>query len=41
MTIEGKVVLVTGANDPASAPVADNWRNSAAKALERQFAQLA
>ena len=27
--------------DPASAPMADSWRNSAAKALERQFAQLA
>ena len=27
--------------DPASAPMADSWRNSAAKALERQLAQLA
>lgn len=27
--------------DPASAPMADSWRNSAAKALERQFAQTA
>ena len=27
--------------DPASAPMADSWRNSAAKALERRFAQLA
>jgi NAD(P)-dependent dehydrogenase (short-subunit alcohol dehydrogenase family) len=27
--------------DPASAPLADSWRNSAAKLLERQFAQLA
>jgi len=26
--------------DPASAPVTDSWRNSAAKALERQLAQL-
>jgi NAD(P)-dependent dehydrogenase (short-subunit alcohol dehydrogenase family) len=26
--------------DPASAPMADSWRNSAAKALERQLAQL-
>jgi NAD(P)-dependent dehydrogenase (short-subunit alcohol dehydrogenase family) len=26
--------------DPASAPMADSWRNGAAKALERQFAQL-
>ena len=26
--------------DPASAPMADNWRNSAAKMFERQFAQL-
>jgi hypothetical protein len=27
--------------DPASAPMADTWRTSAAKALERQLAQLA
>jgi NAD(P)-dependent dehydrogenase (short-subunit alcohol dehydrogenase family) len=27
--------------DPASAPLADSWNNSAAKMLERQFAQLA
>jgi NAD(P)-dependent dehydrogenase (short-subunit alcohol dehydrogenase family) len=27
--------------DPASAPMAEGWRNSAAKALERQLAQLA
>jgi NAD(P)-dependent dehydrogenase (short-subunit alcohol dehydrogenase family) len=27
--------------DPTSAPMADNWRNSAAKALERQLAQVA
>jgi NAD(P)-dependent dehydrogenase (short-subunit alcohol dehydrogenase family) len=27
--------------DPASAPMADSWRNSAAKSLEHQFAQLA
>lgn len=27
--------------DPTSAPMADSWRNSAAKALERQLAQLA
>src|ERR1019366_7741334 len=27
--------------DPASAPMADSWRNSAAKSLERQLAQLA
>lgn len=26
--------------DPASAPMADSWRNSAAKTLERQFAQM-
>jgi NAD(P)-dependent dehydrogenase (short-subunit alcohol dehydrogenase family) len=26
--------------DPASAPMADSWRSSAAKALERQFAAL-
>ena len=26
--------------DPASAPMADGWRNSAAKTLEQQFAQL-
>jgi NAD(P)-dependent dehydrogenase (short-subunit alcohol dehydrogenase family) len=26
--------------DPASAPMADSWRNGAAKALERQFAAL-
>lgn len=26
--------------DPASAPMADSWRNSAAKGLEQQFAQL-
>ncbi len=26
--------------DPASAPMTDSWRGSAAKALERQFAQL-
>ncbi|HYZ56255.1 MAG TPA: SDR family NAD(P)-dependent oxidoreductase [Streptosporangiaceae bacterium] len=27
--------------DPASAPMADSWRDSAAKALERQLAQVA
>ena len=27
--------------DPTSAPMADSWRNSAAKSLERQLAQLA
>jgi hypothetical protein len=27
--------------DPGSAPLADNWRDGAAKALERQFAQVA
>jgi NAD(P)-dependent dehydrogenase (short-subunit alcohol dehydrogenase family) len=27
--------------DPTSAPMADSWRNSGAKALERQLAQLA
>lgn len=27
--------------DPSSAPMADSWRTSAAKALERRFAQLA
>jgi NAD(P)-dependent dehydrogenase (short-subunit alcohol dehydrogenase family) len=27
--------------DPASAPLAESWHNSAAKMLERQFAQLA
>ena len=27
--------------DPASAPMADSWRNGAAKALERQLAHVA
>jgi len=26
--------------DPASAPMADSWRSSAAKTLEQRFAQL-
>jgi hypothetical protein len=47
ITIEGKAVLVTGANrqlgqapDPMSETMAESWRAGAAKQLERQNAAL-
>ncbi len=38
MTINGKTVLVTGANRGIGQALADSWRNGAVKAMERENA---